>query len=116
MWKNLPNLGLSNIRKRINVGLTPTKAAPVSTSTSSGTAAVYQPPTVQAPPSAAAAVMQQLNTSDQLAENTATGSGIGAGKSSVAVTVKPKGMFAYIALAALGGALILAYAWDRGAL
>jgi hypothetical protein len=60
--------------------------------------------------------MQQLNTSEQLAENTATGTGTGAGTSSAPITVKVPTKGSYVLLFGLGALLILAYAWDRGAL
>jgi hypothetical protein len=109
-------------RSRINTLIKRTKSAPVSTSTSSGTAAVYLPPTVQAPPSATAAVAQQLETSKQLAENSKTGivyqtngdgtvTPIGKRKK-----VSVRNTYAYALLALLGGGLLIAYAHDRGKL
>ena len=89
---------------------------PVSTSTGSGQEIVSVPVTVARPPNATAAVEQQLKNATPLATNIATGSGIGAGQSSVAVTFKPRTSGAYIALAALGAVLLLAVAWDAGKL
>lgn len=94
----------------------PVDTKPVSTSTGSGTAAIYKPPTLQTPPNAAKAVLQQLGTSDQLMENTATGAGTGAGWSSFPISQILPGKTNYLILGGLALALILAYAWDKGKL
>jgi hypothetical protein len=83
---------------------------PISPSTGSGTAAIYQPPTVEAPPSAAQSVMQAVNTSQQLAENTATSE---ATPSYLATLPGGKN---YWLLGGLAVVLLLAYAWDKGKL
>jgi hypothetical protein len=106
--------GLRNaIVTRVGVKLPVGKpAAPVSLGTGSGTPAVILPPTVAAPPSATQAVDQQLASSNQIMENTVTGAGIGAGNNSLPITVKVKTPSAYLWLAALGIALILAVLVD----
>jgi hypothetical protein len=60
--------------------------------------------------------MQQLENSNQLDENTATGAGIGAGRSSSPISFSMKTPGAYTLLAGLGAVLILAVAWDMGKL
>jgi hypothetical protein len=100
------------LRGRLAVGTPP----PVSTSTGSGTPAVYQPPTIDPPPSAAQAVLQQTNTSEQLAENINTGAGTGAGRVSNAITFKVPGKTAYLILAGLAALLVFAYMKDKGKL
>jgi hypothetical protein len=92
------------------------RPAPVSTATASGTAVISQAPTVVPPPNAVDAVTQQLDTSTQLAENTATGTGTGAGTSSAPVTKRVLNTTAYAILAALGMALLVAFLFDRGKL
>ncbi len=92
------------------------RSQPVSVRTGSGTAPISHPPTIQAPPNAVDAISQQLATSSQLYENTETGTGIGAGMTSAPRTVIVKTTKTYVILALLGAGLVLAYAWDRGAL
>jgi hypothetical protein len=104
------------IQKRFQAPIAIRKPAPVSLGTGGGQPAIYAPPTVAPPPSATQAVSQQLETSDQLNENTITGQGIGAGKSSTPVTVKVKTSTYYAAIALMGVVLVLAFAWDRGKL
>jgi hypothetical protein len=110
-------LGITKaLQSRIVKHLKRAKPAPVSLGTGAGQEIVAQPPTIIPPPSAVAAVTQQLDSSTQLAENTATGKGIGAGRTSAPVTKRVLNSNAYIILAALGAALLLAFAFDRGKL
>lgn len=93
-----------------------TKYQPPTPRTGAGLPAVWQPPTIQAPPSAAASVMQAIDNSTQLEENTNTGAGIGAGYNSFPMTVKLPGKSNLLLLGVLGVALVLAYLWDKGKL
>lgn len=101
---------------RFHAPLASRRTKPVSLGTGGGQAAVSQPPTVAPPPNTLAAVTQQINSSEQLSENTQTGAGIGANKSSVPVTVKVKTSTYYALLGLLAVALLAAFAWDRGKL
>lgn len=103
---------LSRLRAYLPVG----QAQPISTQTSGGTEMVYQPPTVVPPPSAANAVMQALDVSVPLQENTVTGAGAGAQRTSLPITAMIPGTEHYLLLAGLAIVLLLAYLWDKGKL
>lgn len=106
----------SSIINRLRGRLPIASSAPVSTTTGSGTPAVVLPQTVAPPANAVDVVSQQLASSQRLAENTATGAGIGAGKNILPVTTKIPTHQSFVWLTFLGVLLILAYAWDRGKL
>ena len=84
--------------------------------TGAGLPAVWRPPTVEAPPSASMAVMQAVDNSTQLEENTNTGAGTGAGRESFPISVNLPGKKNLWLLAGLGVVLVVAYAWDKGKL
>jgi len=111
---NVP--GMAAIRTRIGVIIGARKTAPVSPSTSGGVAVISQPPVIEAPQNIQEAVRQSLNNSPNLRENTITGAGIGNSRTSLPRKVVKTPRSSYIALALLGGALLLAVAWDRGKL
>jgi hypothetical protein len=108
----------------------PKKLAQVSPGTGGGQAVVEQfaqPTTVIgggtkvkggfiSPPSATGAVMQALQNSNPLAENTVTGSGTGNLTQSLPVSKRVLTTSAYVWIAALGAALLVGFAWDRGKL
>jgi hypothetical protein len=104
------------IKNRLARPITTSRAKLPSLSTGSGTPAVYHPPTVEPPPNTQALVQQQLASSTQLATNTDTGSGIGAGRTSPVKSVLVPGAKSYIWLGALVVLLGVAVAWDAGKL
>lgn len=106
----------SAVKNFLRRAINPARPSPISPSTGSGTEAVYQPPTVTAPPSAAQSVMQAIDTSTQLEENTATGNGIGAGAVSNPITLKVPGKTAYLILGGLALILVAVYAKEKGKL
>ncbi len=108
--------GLSAIRSRINVIIGPKETLPVSTGTSGGQAAIYKPPTVEAPQNVTKAITQQIAASPSIKQNTITGAGIGANRNKLPVTVVKNHGSTYIVLGLLGVALFAAFAWDRGKL
>lgn len=110
-------LGVTDsIKARLATFVPSFRAAPISTQTSGGTEMVYQEPTIAPPPNAASAVMQQLDTSVPLQENTVTGAGIGAGRNSAPISAKIPGTGSYALLGALALILVIAYAVDKGKL
>jgi hypothetical protein len=100
----------SALQTRITSHFKRTRPTPVSTGTASGTAIISSAPTVVPPPNAVDAVQQQLETSEQLSENTATGT------SSAPITKRVLNTTAYAILAALGAILLVAFLFDRGKL
>ena len=87
------------------------KTAPISTSTGGGQQAISLPPTLETPPSAVAAVDQQLDTSTHLQRNSFTG---GATDATVSQEKTPKHAYAFLGV--LGVLLLFAFAWDKGKL
>jgi|SRR5271166_367074 len=108
--------GFSAIETRIGVLVGGKKTLPVSTGTSSGTAVVYNPPTVEAPQNVTQAIRAQLAYSTNLKENSFTGAGIGANQSKFPVTEVKTPQGSYIVLGVLGVLLLAVFAWDRGKL
>lgn len=106
----------TSIRNRLAALIPTGRAVPISTQTGAGTELIYREPTVAPPPNAASAVMQQTDTSVQLQENTVTGSGTGAGRSSSPITFSIITQNSILVLAGLVIVLILAYAVDKGKL
>ena len=113
---SVPSGVSSGIMNRLRGAFVKGTAQTISTGSSAGQEVVYKPPTIAPPPSATAAVMQQLNTSTQLAENTATGSGIGAGGTSAPITVSVVDGRSLWIIGGLGFVLLLAYLVDKGKL
>lgn len=101
---------------RLHAPLASTPVAAPTPRTGAGLPAVWKPPTVEAPPNASAAVLAQIGSSTQLEENTDTGAGTGAGRTSFPITTIRPGWHNYGILAALGIALLVAWAWDEGRL
>lgn len=113
----IPSLGITDsIRNFLRGPVATVPVAPPTPATGAGLPAVWQPPTVEAPPNAAIAVMEATDYSTQLEENTDTGAGTGAGRSSFPITTILPGKGNYFILAALAVVLLIAYAWDKGKL
>ena len=106
----------SSIKNFLRGPIASVQVAPPTPRTGAGLPAVYQPPTIEAPPNASVAVLQQVDSSTQLEQNTDTGAGTGAGRESFPITKILPGKGNYLLLGLLAVALLLAYAWDKGKL
>lgn len=113
----IPSLGITDSIKNFLRGpVASVPVAPPTPATGAGLPAVWEPPTIEAPPNASLAVLQATEYSTQLEENTDTGAGTGAGRSSFPITRVFPEKGNYFVLIALAFLLVFAYAWDKGKL